>query len=556
MLGVRTAARGAVPRARRLVRRLQAMLEPEQLIDRIEIVVMTTESSPSDCPTEPTSRSIETARNTLFDLGAAVTDRRRRSHPAVTVHAARPGWTAERLPVGDGTLWLFLVNGAELAADALVRLVDVFEARPDLDLAYGDAGVADRAPGDEVAGSVGPSDPETVGPWLLPGFSPHRLADQFYLGHLVAVRPSRLVDTDTVGPARITGPQSLAAGAATVAHIPAPLHTPAPPPGDWPAPVRPAAPARQEVRSWPLVSVIVPTNGSQRELGGDPTVLVDGAVRSVVASTYPRIEVIIVATPGTPPDLIPGLERLDRVSGLADDNTRSVAVVTDDRPFNFSNACNHGAVRARGDVLVFLNDDTEVIADDWLNRLVAHARTPEVGAVGARLLYQDGRVQHSGIWTRGGHPTHRYEGYPGDAVGYRRGLAVTQNCLAVSGACLAVERSKFDAVGGFSPVFPSSYNDVDLCLKLLDRGWVTVIEPRAELYHYEASSRDPSISDADLAALHDRWRWRINHDPFDNPNHRAERSEELPLPGGLTVGGGHGTPRFWPLEPVGRPPGS
>jgi GT2 family glycosyltransferase len=173
--------------------------------------------------------------------------------------------------------------------------------------------------------------------------------------------------------------------------------------------------------------------------------------------------------------------------------------------------------------------------------------------VGARLCYEDGRVQHSGIWSRGGHPTHRYEGWPSDAGGYLGALRVTQNCLAVTGACLAIERTKFDLVGGFSPVFPNSYNDVDLCLKLWDRGLRTVVEPRAELFHFEASTRDPSITDDDLAALHDRWRWRLNHDPFDNPNHTAERSEEWPLPTRTGCPSILGPPavHFWPLDPVG-----
>ena len=232
---------------------------------------------------------------------------------------------------------------------------------------------------------------------------------------------------------------------------------------------------------------------------------------------------------------------------------RALVVVEDNRPFNFSNACNRGAMASTGDVLVFINDDTEVIDHHWLDALVEHAARPDIGAVGAKLYYEDERIQHAGIWCRGGHPTHRYEGFANTEVGYLGALALPQNCLAVTGACLAVERHKFEQVGGFSPAFPNSYNDVDLCLKLLDRGYRTVIEPRSRLFHYEASSRDPGISEDDMALLHDRWRGVLNNDPFDNPNHVAEGSEELPLPAPdpANVSLGQMPPvRYWPLEPV------
>lgn len=497
--------------------------------------------------------SIENARALLFSVDAAT---------------YRP--PIDRLTIDPGVLWLFMLDGAELEPHALTRLVAVFDEHPDLDMAYSDA-AARLEPG---------SDPRLDGPWLLPGYSPDRLADQFHLGHLVAFRPHRLFpilrgqEKDTAqdpncrpstsrsdaGERRNQsgdgdGPWSLAKLAQTVVHIPEPLYRPAPAIGLW----EPGPPGRcgRQLRSaggeadLPLVSVVIPTNGSTRDLDRGPTRLVDQAVRSVLASNYPDIEIVVVLTPGSPDDLTP---RLQAIVDQHETTGRTLTMVTDARPFNFSNACNRGAVVSTGNVLVFLNDDTEVIAPDWLVHLVDHALHPDIGAVGARLVYEDGRVQHSGIWSRGGHPTHRYEGWPGDADGYLGALRVTQNCLAVTGACLAVGRSKFDLVGGFSPVFPNSYNDVDLCLKLLDRGYRTVIEPRAELYHFEASTRDPSITDDDLAALHDRWRWRLNHDPFDNPNHTAERSEEWPLParGRRLLAEARPAPRRWPLDPIGR----
>ena len=534
--GIGSLTRGFTRRLRRVGR--QALV-PDTSITRVHVVVFPTDPIQEGFgPSEVTVASIERAGRPLMSVDVSV-------HPP-PVHL---------LTIDPGVLWLFVLDGAALEPHALSTLVEIFDANPGLDMAYGDAAAifVDTATDPQV-------DVASAGPWLLPGFSPDRLAEQFYLGHLVAFRPHRHVAVaggDEPGPGPwgdVDGPWSAAALARTVAHVPQPLHRPAPAIGFW-------EPERSGTSEWrpqselsaadlPLVSVVIPTNGSTRDLDRGPVRLVDQAVRSVLSSHYPHIEIVVVLTPGSPHDLAPCLQEL---VGARNDAGRTITLVTDDRPFNFSNACNRGAVRSTGEVLVFLNDDTEVIAPDWLVHLVRHARNPEIGPVGARLRYEDGRVQHSGIWSRGGHPTHRYEGWPGDAEGYLGALRVTQNCLAVTGACIAVERTKFDLVGGFSPVFPNSYNDVDLCLKLWERGLRTVVEPRAELFHFEASTRDPSITDDDLAALHDRWRWRLNHDPFDNPNHTAERSEEWPLP---TATGcpsilGSQVARFWPLDPVG-----
>ena len=543
--------------ARRIRRAARRLVSVDGSISHVEVVVLpAADAGRTRAVSEATLNSIGRARDRLVE-DADPTEQPETSGPGAPVGVS-VGVSVGRSCLcdlsSDGrVLWLFMLDGAELEPLALRSFVDIFSRTPNLDMAYTDA--AARLP-DEMEPS-GPSEETVNGPWLLPGFSPDRLADQYYLGHVVAFRPRRLVSEGPgtqqgrISPAQIEGPWSLAPLAATVAHLPQPLYRPAPDEAAWGSDgscsgVSPTLPS-----DLPMVSVVIPTNGTCRDLDRGPTRLVDNAVRSVVASDYPRIEIVIVRTPGSPTDLIP---RLMSIFDAHTGGERILTVVGDSRPFNFSNACNRGAVWAQGEILVFLNDDTEVRSDDWLTSLVHHARRPEVGAVGGRLLYEDGRVQHAGIWSRGGHPTHRYEGWPGDAEGHRGALAITQNCLAVTGAALAVERSKFDLVGGFSPVFPNSYNDVDLCLKLWDRGLRTVIEPRAELYHFEASSRDPSISDDDLAALHDRWRWRLNHDPFDNPNHTAERSEELPLPpcSSDDAGGPGHEARLWPLRPVGR----
>ncbi len=249
--------------------------------------------------------------------------------------------------------------------------------------------------------------------------------------------------------------------------------------------------------------------------------LVEQAVRSLAAVTeYPDVEIVVVLDAGADPGLAWTLEQAAGSTPLQ--------VVTDDRPFNFAMACNLGAVRATGDLLVFLNDDTEIIRPDWLARLVMYATRPDIGAVGAKLLYGDRRIQHAGTWARFGKPHHRYVGYAAEHPGYLAALATAQNCLAVTAACLAVERDKFEAVGGFATMFPLAYNDVDLCLKLSRAGHRTVVDCATEVIHHESSSRDPSVADWEFAQLRRRWGPLLDRDPYDNPNHTAGGVDEYP----------------------------
>jgi GT2 family glycosyltransferase len=277
------------------------------------------------------------------------------------------------------------------------------------------------------------------------------------------------------------------------------------------------------------VSVIIPTNGSSRTVRGRHRCLVVHAIDSLVARTgYENYELVVLLTPGSPDDLPDRITQTVAVHGSA--RRPPVRFCRDDRPFNFSQASNLGAAAADGEILVFLNDDTEVQSADWLDHLVGYATRRQVGAVGARLLYEDGTIQHAGIWSRGGFPSHRYVGFPADHPGHLDALRVPQNCLAVSGACLAVERTKFTEAGGFCIDFPSSYNDVDLCLKLAQLGYRTVVVPDAVLTHFEASTRSPTITEAEQQLLNRRWRRLLVADPYDNPNHLAPEADEFPPP--------------------------
>jgi O-antigen biosynthesis protein len=193
-------------------------------------------------------------------------------------------------------------------------------------------------------------------------------------------------------------------------------------------------------------------------------------------------------------------------------------------PFNFSALCNDGAREANNASLVFLNNDTEPVAPDWLTLLAAWTSAPTVGAVGAKLLYPDGRLQHAGVIIGiDGHANH-YELSAGkDDAGYFNRLLVPHELSAVTGACLAVDKGKFDAVGGFDAInTPVEFSDIDLCLRLGERGWVSLLEPRALLVHHEAAtrkvSRDQERRYADqIAYFKNRWRGALRADPFFHP---------------------------------------
>lgn len=165
-------------------------------------------------------------------------------------------------------------------------------------------------------------------------------------------------------------------------------------------------------------------------------------------------------------------------------------------PFNFASLCNRGAALAQGRVLVFLNNDTEAVQPDWLARLVDWAVRPDVGAVGPKLLYASGHVQHAGlVLSLGGYAAHIDVGVGPEDKGYLERLSVPHEVAAVTGACLVVEKEKFDAIGGFDEKkYPIELGDVDLCLRLARRGWKTVFTPESLLIHRESASRGKAES--------------------------------------------------------------
>jgi GT2 family glycosyltransferase len=252
----------------------------------------------------------------------------------------------------------------------------------------------------------------------------------------------------------------------------------------------------------PAVSVIVPSIGTAGTVGGVERVFVVEAVRSVLAARPAPAEVVVVAGASMPAAVRQAL------TGLGD----SVRLVDYRAEFNFSATVNLGAAHATGTHLALLNDDTEVLATDWLQRML-DACEPGVGAVGARLLFEDGTLQHAGHTYRTS-LDHVGFGLPGDSPGRAGILARRRPVAGVTAACMLTPLAVFDAVGGFTTRLAGNYNDVDYCMKLRIAGWSVVYEPAAVLHHFESRSRVAGVTPDEIEFVQRRWLTHLVDDPF------------------------------------------
>jgi GT2 family glycosyltransferase len=276
-----------------------------------------------------------------------------------------------------------------------------------------------------------------------------------------------------------------------------------------PAPVR---------RRWPVgdppprVSVLIPTRDQGRLLETCLT-----SLRAV--TTYPDVEVVLVDHESTEP------WAREVIDGLADDP--DVVVVPFSGPFNFAAMCNLAAEAATADVLVLLNNDTEVIAPDWLKEFVGQLARPKVGVVGALLLFTDGTIQHAGVHPGvGGLMGHGHKHRQGDEPGYHGRLTVAHEVAAVTGACMGITKALWNRLGGLDEEHLAvAYNDIYLCLRARDAGLRVMLAPSAVLHHHESVSRgyddDPVRNErlaGKVAVMRERWGNLLDADPAYSPN--------------------------------------
>jgi GT2 family glycosyltransferase len=255
------------------------------------------------------------------------------------------------------------------------------------------------------------------------------------------------------------------------------------------------------------VSIIVPTR--------DKAELLEACVRSILAqSTWPAYEVLIVDNQSAEAETFAAFDRLQALDGR-------VRVLPAPIPFNWSRVNNLAAGESRGEVLVFLNNDTEVITPDWIERLAEVALLPDVATVGALLLYPDGTIQHAGVVVgMGGWADHVFKGcgpvhHPSPFVS----PVTTRNVLASTGACVAIERAKFERLGGFDEEFVICGSDVELGLRAHHAGLQNVFLASVRLYHHESKTRGPQVPENDFVQSARKYApYREGGDPFYSPH--------------------------------------
>ena len=442
------------------------------------------------------------------------------------------------LAQADGDFVLLLMPGETLARHALYEIAALLAARPEADVVYSDE--------DEITATG-----EHGAPKFKPGWDSDLLLTHDYLGGLVAYRRRLLeriggLDGRDAGALRygLALRATAAAGPDCVAHIPAVLfhrpadgaHSP-----DGAAAVAqafvgraaqvmpsPLAPGYHRVQ-WllpspaPHVTVIVPI----RDRAGLLLTCAEGVLRR---TDYPSLDLLIVDNDSVEPQTGAALAQLQA-------DTR-VSVLPYPGAFNYA-AINNAAVQAAtGAVVVLLNSDTAVIHPGWLHELAAQAMRPDVGAVGAKLLYADETVQHGGVvLAPGGHLVHQHRLAPRCSGGYLNSLRLQRETLVATAACLAMRRSVFLQTGGLdADLFAISFNDVDFCLRLREQGYRVIWTPYAELFHYESQSRGRAASHAERTRetreanlLRRRWNHLFPRDPFLNQNLTCSWDEPLRL---------------------------
>jgi GT2 family glycosyltransferase len=442
----------------------------------------------------------------------------------------RDGAIRAGLESASGEFVTFLDSGDLLDPRALTGVARALQAHPEADILYSD---------EAAIGALG--FPSRI--WYKPGFSPDLLLSRPYLGRMLVVR------TDKARPAEGAGNDygdageydlvlRAAAGSQKAIHIPKVLYYargPGAPPstrtqsgGDGylralrehlqreqidgtaeavgPGRYR----VRRRIRGNPLVSLIIPTK--------DRVDLLRPCIDSIYArSTYADFEVLVI-------------DNQSRESGTREYFSRSVQehdslrVIPYDRPFHPSAIKNAAAIWARGEHLLFLNNDIEVISPDWIESLLEHSQRREVACAGAKLLYPNRTIQHAGVvFSPDGRADHLFRFALSDSQGGLGGFSSTRNFRAVTGACMIIKRSTFEELGGFDEAFHVGFGDLDLCMRAHARGYLNVYTPHAELFHHESASiagiRAAASRTADSAFFLERWRAVLEDgDPYYNPN--------------------------------------
>ena len=438
---------------------------------------------------------------------------------------------AKAIADATGDFIVPLRAGDQLSPTALIRYAEALEGNPAADVVFGDQDSIDEAG-------------ERSSPWFKPAWNRELFLAQDYLSDSAAVRAEaarRAVERSPLTDQAVAYDLLLRVTrtASTVLHAPS-------------VTVHVRTDLRAEDQSarveavrehlagtgaeataglfgtvkvtWPLpddlpmVSVIIPTR--------DKVELLRPCVDTLLATTsYAPFEVIVVDNGSIDEAALAYLREIE--------SDARVRVLSYPGAYNFSAINNFAVQQSAGSYFCFLNNDTEIVDGSWLTEMMRQAIRPEVAAVGAKLLYGDGTIQHAGVIVGIGEAAgHAHRNLPNSEAGYFAQVHAAQFVTAVTGACLLVEKQKFDDVGGFDERdLAVAFNDIDLCLKLERAGWRNVYVPHAVLIHHESKSRGKDHSPGqidrysrELKVFQERWGTKTFEDPLFNPN--LERSSE------------------------------
>jgi len=430
----------------------------------------------------------------------------------------------ECLAIAEGTFIALLDHDDELTADALFEVVKLLQQKPEADVIYSDE---DKLENDGTRSE----------PFFKPDWSPEYLWSCMYTCHLGVYRRDLV---DRVGGFRpgFEGSQDydlmlrLVEQTDRVLHIPKILYHWRKVPGSTAATfdaksyttaagwralqehlqrmkinaevVETFQPntyrVKPKIAGQPLISIIVPTK--------DKLSLLRRCIHSIEnKTTYANYEILIV----------------DNNSRL--EETREFLATTPHRVIRFTQAFNYSRInnlasqQAKGEYLLFLNNDVEVISSEWLSALLEFAQQNKVGIVGAKLYYPNGRIQHAGVILGiRGIAGNWHRNFEHESPGYFNSLFVIRNYSAVTAACMMMRRSVFETVGGFDEKLAVAFNDVDLCLRVREAGLRIVWTPYAELYHHESATRGYDLDPTELDYMRTRWGAALLRDPYYNPN--------------------------------------
>lgn len=446
--------------------------------------------------------------------------------------------TNAAIRMAEGDFVAFLDHDDLLAPQALYAYAREIEADGDVEFLYSDEDKTDET------GS------QRFEPFFKPDFSPYMLLSFNYITHFSAIKKSLL---DQIGPldSRFDGAQDYdlilraTEKAKKVAHVPDILYswrvTAQSTAMNWKAKAYTIEAGQRAVQAAldrrgidaevlphrlpntftvifpvpdpePLISIIIPSHNEAETLRK--------CIDSILCRHgYSNYEILVVENNSSDPDTFRCYDELRALDPR-------IRILEWNHPFNYASINNWAAQQAKGSLLLFLNNDVEVITPDWLEGMASLALQPDVGAVGAKLFYPDHTIQHGGVVIRiGGVAGHSHKGVSCESPGYFQRMATVHDLSAVTAACLMTRADVFREVGGFDEEFVLAFNDVDLCLRIREAGYSILFTPQAELYHYESKTRGYEITQEQQArftreqiAWLRRWMDKYPGDPFYNPN--------------------------------------